>query len=71
MNPGQPLDLAVRTFDVDGHVDARGVRYIGVATRQKDGTWKALAEVGGALCLVECRITLQEPIVEPREGPWR
>ena len=61
MNPGRPLHPNVQTLDVDGHVDARGVRYLGVATRQKDGTWKALADVCGALCIVECRITLQGP----------
>lgn len=43
--------------DVDGRVDAKGSRFIGKARRQPDGTWRALAEVGGALCLVECTVT--------------
>lgn len=43
--------------DVDGRVDPKGVRYVGKAKRQPDGTWRALADVGGALCLVECTVT--------------
>jgi endogenous inhibitor of DNA gyrase (YacG/DUF329 family) len=43
--------------DVDGYVDERyGVQYFGKATQWTDGTWRALANVGGALCLVECTI---------------
>lgn len=47
--------------DLDGHVDLRGVEYIGNASRQPDGTWRCLAKVGTALCVVECRITFQPP----------
>lgn len=43
--------------DVDGRVDSKGVVYVGKAKRQPDGTWRALADVGGALCLVECTVT--------------
>ncbi len=39
--------------DVDGYVDARGIRYFGKAARQEDGTWRCLADVDGMLCLVE------------------
>lgn len=47
------------TCDVDGFIDARGIQYIGIARRQLDGSWRALAIVpGGALCVVECSITL-------------
>lgn len=42
--------------DVDGLTDRNGVRYVGKARRQPDGTWQALANVGGALCLVEVSI---------------
>lgn len=42
--------------DVDGRVDAKGVRFVGKAKRQPDGTWCALADVDGALCLVECTV---------------
>ena len=45
--------------DVDGHVDRRGVQYIGKATRQPYGTWQCLANVGGALCIVECTVTIE------------
>ena len=47
-------------LDVDGMVDAKGVIFIGKAKRQADGTWRCLANVGGALCVVEVRITFQE-----------
>jgi hypothetical protein len=53
------LDLFVPyEVDVDGRVDAHGVQYWGKATRQPDGTYRALANVGGYLCVVEARITL-------------
>ncbi len=44
-------------FDVDGHVDARGIEYIGKASLQFNGKWRCLANVGGALCVVEVKIT--------------
>ena len=50
--------------DVDGMVDTKGVRCIGNATRQIDGTWRCLANVGGALCIVEVSISLKRPSVE-------
>lgn len=43
-------------ISVDGIVDNKGIEYIGVARRQADGTWRCLANVDGALCLVEVRI---------------
>lgn len=51
-------------IDLDNHVDDKGIRYIGKAWRQPDGSWRCLAEVGGALCLVEVKITL------PTFGPF-
>ncbi len=42
---------------VDGRIDRRGIRYLGIATRQPDGTWQCLADVGGALCRVEVTLT--------------
>jgi hypothetical protein len=46
------------TVDVDGVIDEKnGIIYLGKATRQPDGTWRAMANVGGSLCVVECRIT--------------
>jgi hypothetical protein len=44
-------------LDVDGIVDARGIRYIGKAAKHNDGTWTCLADVGGALCRVEVTIS--------------
>lgn len=45
-----------RRVDLDGHVDAKGVRYIGEAFEQWDGSWRCLADVGGALCIAEVSI---------------
>ena len=45
-------------LDVDGVVDDKGMRFIGKAKKQPDGTWVCLANVGGALCQVEVRITI-------------
>ena len=60
-----PLTAAADEIDVDGHVDLRGIEYIGKATRQPDGTWRCLAKIphgaDTALCVVECKITLQPP----------
>lgn len=45
------------TVDVNGMLDPEGqISYIGKAHRQLDGKWRCLANVGGALCLVEVRI---------------
>lgn len=45
------------SVDLDGYIDARGIRYIGSAARTAEGTYRVLADVGGALCRVEVRIT--------------
>lgn len=53
-------DLREGSIDVDGHLDrTRSIRYLGRAQRQPDGTWRCLADVHGALCLVE--VTIQLP----------
>ena len=44
-------------IDIDGMVDNKGVQFIGKAYRQQDGTYTALADVGGRLCRVEVKIT--------------
>jgi hypothetical protein len=46
---GQALDLVERVteIDIEGHVDARGIRYLGRAKKMDDGTWRCLADVGG------------------------
>jgi len=44
-------------IDVDGVLDEiTGLRYIGKARRQLDGSWRCAADVGGALCLVEISV---------------
>jgi hypothetical protein len=54
------LELKTGTeIDVDGMVDAKGIRFIGKAILMGDGTWRCLADVGGALCRVEVKITFQ------------
>ncbi len=57
----EPLDLAKRVteIDLDGHVDARGVRYLGRAKKMDDGTWRCVADVDGSMCLVEVKITIE------------
>jgi len=47
-------------LDVDGMVDSKGVQFIGKAKRQPDGTWRCLANVGGAFCIVEVKVTFFE-----------
>jgi hypothetical protein len=48
--------------NVDGYIDTLGTVYLGVATKQEDGTWQCLANVAGALCLVEVKITPKMPL---------
>lgn len=55
-------------IDIDGYVDERGIKYLGKAVRQEDGTWQCLANVGGALCRVEVKITPKEQREEVTSG---
>ena len=59
------LQLYTDEVDVEGRHDRSrpNVQYIGKARKQNNGLWTCLANVGGALCLVEVKITEQE--VEP------
>jgi hypothetical protein len=58
MDQAQQLELKTSTeIDVDGYVDARGIRYLGKAILMGDGTWRCLADIDGRLCRVECTIT--------------
>jgi hypothetical protein len=51
-------DANATEIDVDGLIDeATGIRYLGTATKTFEGTWLCLADVGGALCRVELRVT--------------
>ena len=62
------LDLTLpspRILRVEGYTDANGIRFLGDAEQQFDGTWRCLANVGGALCLVEVRVSFQGD-----DGSW-
>jgi hypothetical protein len=54
-------------INLDGRIDAKGVKFIGKATRQDNGMYRCLADVGGCLCIVECRII---PKDEELEDSW-
>jgi hypothetical protein len=49
------------SVDLDGHVDEKGIQYIGNASRQPNGKWICLANVEGNLCRVEVIITGMPP----------
>jgi hypothetical protein len=54
-------DYDVDYVSVDGMCDPKRpefIRYIGKAARQRDGTWRCLAIIGGdLLCSVEVKLT--------------
>lgn len=54
---------------IDGRYDSRtdAIRYLGFATRQPSGLYRVLADVGGALCLVE--VSLHFDDVPAAEAP--
>jgi hypothetical protein len=48
--------------DLDGRIDEEnGIEYIGKARRQRNGKWTCLADVRGALALVEVTLRWAEP----------
>lgn len=47
-----------KEINVDKMVDSRGVEFIGFASEMSDGSWRALANVGGAFCIVEVKVTI-------------
>ena len=53
------LEPTTNEIDVQGMVNKKGVKFIGKAKRHENGTWTCLADVGGALCVVEVRITVE------------
>jgi hypothetical protein len=57
--------------DVDGILDEKGFEYIGKATKQPDGSWQCLANVGGALCRVEVNIAFHVTPTARTETPER
>jgi len=51
---------ATNEIDIDGMVDMeKNIQYIGKAKKQPDGKWHCLANVSGALCIVEVVITMK------------
>ena len=61
------------TVEVDGLQDTRcveGIEYWGRATRQPDGTYQCLANVGGALCLVEVTLTPDPSLLAAFQRLW-
>lgn len=47
--------------NVDGRIDQHGIKYLGDATQQDNGTWRCLAIVPWAgLCIVEVNLTFPE-----------
>ena len=61
MSAGDIIEL-----DVDGMIDRRGVKFIGTARRQPDGTYRCLADVGGALLHWKDDVTIKLFPVEER-----
>ena len=57
---GTPFKFDSLEIDVDGRMDRLGVVFIGKARLQPDGTWRCLANVAGALCLVEVSMSFAE-----------
>ncbi len=49
-------------IDLDGQMDSKGVVFIGKATRTSGYLYKTLANVGGALCLVEVQLSTTTPL---------
>lgn len=68
-------------IDIAGRYDSRTdqIRYLGFATRQPNGLYRVLADVGGALCIVEVTLHFDLPPADapriaigedaPSEGP--
>ena len=52
------VDAHTAEMDLDGQIDGFqiGIQYLGKARRTFDGRWRCLANVGGALCLVEVTV---------------
>ena len=67
-----PDPLRRLEFDLDGHFDPKreGIRYLGKATRFTDDTWRVLADVYGALCVVEVKLRLDFGHPPSASTPW-
>ena len=54
------------TIDLDRRYDSRtnAIQYLGMARRQSNGLYRVLANVGGALCIVEVTLHFDVPAAE-------
>jgi hypothetical protein len=52
------MNVEMVELNLDGHIDERGIQYIGRATRRSNGQWVCLADVKGCLCLVEVSVKI-------------
>ncbi len=62
------LPFGGKTIDVDGIEDPKyqgQIRYIGKANHVFDNIYRCLAQVGGALCVVEIVVTPVAPSSDP------
>lgn len=50
--------LTPERFDVDGVITDEGISLIGLATRVDGNLYRCLANVHGALCTVEVKLTI-------------
>lgn len=58
---GLPFKYDDAEEDIDGRVDKKfGIRYIGKARLQQNGKWRCLADINGALCLVEISLRFDQ-----------
>lgn len=48
------------TIDMEGMSPSEGVTCMGVATRLSESSYRCMANVGGALCIIEVRLTQDE-----------
>lgn len=55
-----PSSVLPETVDVEGVSPNEGVTCMGIATRVSGSTYRCLARVAHALCLIEVRLTLDE-----------
>lgn len=58
-----------KEVDLEGHIDAHGIEYIGIATLQPNGRYHVLAKVEDKLCRVECSIDVKSTPPPTPEDP--
>ncbi len=67
MAESELLNCVIHEICLDGVIDRTGlVQYWGIATRQPNGKYHCLANVGGNLCVVEVTISVVHGRAYPR-----